>query len=205
MKGIFEDFLRGAGLDNATRIHHGDPVGDTRHDTKIMRDQNDPDVEFLLNLRDQQQDLCLNRHVECGCRFVRDQQARIAHQGHGDHDPLAQPARELVGVLSQTARRRGNADLLQQIDRPLPRFLPAHVLMTQHDFFELIANRIGRVERRHRVLEDHRHPIATNVGHLRFRKGGHILAMKFQRVGTPRGRRRQQPHHRKRGERLSAT
>ena len=57
----------------------------------------------------QLQDLRLDGDVERGGRLVGDQQRRPADQRHGDHRPLAQPARQLEGIaLRAPAPDRGS-------------------------------------------------------------------------------------------------
>ena len=45
----------------------------------------------------------------------------LGSQGEGDrdHHPLAHPAAELVGIARAAARGVGDADQLEQLDRPL--------------------------------------------------------------------------------------
>ena len=52
----------------------------------------------------QVQDLRLDGHVEGGRGLVRDEQHRLAGEGHGDHRALAHAAAELVRVVPQTRR-----------------------------------------------------------------------------------------------------
>ena len=69
------------------------------------------------SLPDQVQDLRLGRDVERGRRLVGDQDAGLGGERQRDHDPLAQPARELERVAVDPARRLRDADHLQQLDR----------------------------------------------------------------------------------------
>ena len=57
-------------------------------------------LEPLAQLVEELEDLGLDRHVEGGRRLVGDEQLGLAGERHGDHDPLAHAARELVGVLA---------------------------------------------------------------------------------------------------------
>jgi hypothetical protein len=57
--------------------------------------------------------LRLHGHIERRRGFVGDQQLRIAHQRHRDHDPLAQAAGELMRILAEPHSRRGDAHALQ--------------------------------------------------------------------------------------------
>ena len=70
-----------------------------------MGDQQHAEAEIALELGEQAQDLGLHRDVERRGRLVGDQQLGIAHQRHGDHDPLAQAARELVRELAEPQAR----------------------------------------------------------------------------------------------------
>jgi len=50
-------------------------------------------------------------------------------------------------------------------------------LMEPDDFTDLVPNRKNRVKRCHRLLEDHRNPVAPNFAHLKFRKFQQALAI----------------------------
>jgi hypothetical protein len=101
-------------LHDFSGIHHCDLIRDTRNEAEIMRHQNQGNVQLTPQIGEQVQDLRLDRYVERGCRFIRNDQLRLALQRHGDHDTLAQTARELMGILRQTAFSRGDADLAQE-------------------------------------------------------------------------------------------
>ena len=58
------------------------------------------------------------RDVERGRRLVGDDQRRLEQQRHRDHDPLAHPARELVGVVVEALLGVGDPDLAEQLDDP---------------------------------------------------------------------------------------
>ena len=75
-----------------------------------------PMANSRCNSRQQVQDLRLNGDIEGGGRLVRQDQRRLAHQSHGDHDALAQATGELVRVLLQPAASGGDADALQKLD-----------------------------------------------------------------------------------------
>ena len=64
---------------------------------------------LALELAQQVQDLGLDRHVERGRRLVGDQQLRAHRERHGDHHPLLQAARELVGIGVEARLRVGDA------------------------------------------------------------------------------------------------
>ncbi len=120
-----KNFCRRAGLHHLASVHDDDARGDARDDAEIMRDEHQPHMEFALQLGEQMQDLRLDRHVERGGRLVGDDQIGPAHQRHGDHDALAQAARELVRVLAQALACRRDADALEQMDGTLARLADA--------------------------------------------------------------------------------
>ena len=113
-----------------------------------------------LRLRslDQVEDLRLDRHVERRGRLVGDQHARLQRQRHRDHRPLPHPAGEFVRVVVDASLRVGDADRIEQLDRPLARRAlarPRRVVRADR-LDDLLADRVDGVQRGHRVLEDHR-------------------------------------------------
>ena len=125
----------------------------------------------VLNSRfealDQVEDLRLDGHVERGGRLVGDQQLGVAGEGHGDHHALAHTAGELVRVVVDALLGGRDADQLQQLDGARSR--PARSVMFRcscSDFADLAADGQHRVERGHRVLEDHGDLVAADMAHL---------------------------------------
>ena len=146
MRRIIKNLLRVARLDDLTCVHYGDTIGNARNDAKVVGDQHETHVEFFLQIGEQQQYLRLNRYIEGGGGFVGNQQIRIAHQGHGDHDTLAEPPGELVRVLGKTARRRCDAHLLEQKHGALTGFARTRLAMALEHFFELVTDGVGWVQ-----------------------------------------------------------
>ena len=70
-------------------------------------------------VRQQGEDLGLDRHVEGGRRLVAEQDRRVGGEGDGDHDPLAGAPRQLVRVGAVAAFGIGDPDLAQELERPL--------------------------------------------------------------------------------------
>ena len=111
-----------------------------------MGDDNDGHVQLLLQRAQQIQNLGLDGHVQSGGGLVRNQQLRIAGQGHGDHHPLAHTAGELVGVLVHPLARLGNANQFQQLDGSFPGLLGIHPLVQHQRLFNLIADGEHRIQ-----------------------------------------------------------
>ncbi|EAP75187.1 hypothetical protein ISM_11385 [Roseovarius nubinhibens ISM] len=198
-----KDVLGRTGLDQLTGIHHRHLVGDPRHHAEIMGDQDHRHVHLFGEIDQEPQDLRLNGHIERRGRLVRDEKIRLAHQRQRDHHPLPQPTRELMGILPQPARRGGDADLFQQFNRPLARLGLADPAVQPQGLDQLIADRIGRVERGHRFLKDHRHAVAAQIAHHLGRGAAQIGLVKAHLVGLALDALRQKAHHRQRGERFA--
>ena len=107
-------------------------------------------------------------------------------------------------VLVEAAFRVGDADKVQQLDGAGLRLLVIHAEMNLQRFFDLQSDGQDRVERGHRLLEDHRNVAAAN--------GAHVIVAEIEQVAAVEhdaalrnlaGQARQQPHDRQRGDGLA--
>ena len=110
--------------------------------------------------------LRLDRHVEIGRRLVGDDQLRAAGQRDRADDALAHAARHLVRILAHPHRRRGDAHRVQQLAHPLAQRPAAHRPVVIGRLGDLAVDAEQRVQRGHRVLQDHRDLGAADVAHL---------------------------------------
>ena len=191
-------------LDEARGIHHDDAVGVARDDAEIVRDDDQRDVELARQVLHQLQDLRLDGDVERGGRLVGDDQLRIAGKPDRDHHALAHAAGELMRILLEPARGIGNADQPQQFDRAGARLLVVHAEMDLQRLDDLQPDGQDRVERGHRLLEDHRDVAAADFAHLLVIEIEQVAAVEGD--SAPRdaaGQPRQQAHDRERGHRLA--
>ncbi len=144
-------------LDDAAGVHRQHAVGDLGDDAEVVGDEHDGRAVVALEAGEQVEQLRLHGDVERGRRLVGDQQLGAQRQRHRQHHPLAHAAGELVRVVVDPAGGVGDADLLEQGDRPLLGGLGA-----APDRWARIASTICqpdgelRVQARQRVLEDHR-------------------------------------------------
>ena len=82
-------------------------------------------------------------------------------------DALAHAARELVRVLVDPLLGRRDADQAQHLDRRGARASRRpDPLVEQDRLDDLVADGEDRVERGHRLLEDHRDLVAADLPHL---------------------------------------
>ena len=172
-----------ADLDDLAAIHHGDAVGDAGDHAEIVRDQDQPDAGVALDLGEEVEDLRLDRHVERGGRLVGDDQLRLAQERHGDHHALAKPARELVRKLRQALLGRGDADARREARARAARAASRrHGPMLAQHLGHLVADAIARVERRHRILEDHGDALAAQLAPAALRTAREGLAFERDRL-----------------------
>ena len=100
---------------------------------------------------------------------------------------------------------RGDADIAQQLDGALARRDAGRAAMPNQHFDNLLADRIGRIERGHRLLEDHGEAIAAQIAQLAIGQRQQIDAVEANGAGNLRRILRQQAHNGERGDALAAT
>ena len=98
MAGVVVDLIHGAQLHQLAQIHDGHAVAQMLDHRQVMGDEHVGQVQLLLQLLQQVQDLCANRHVQSGDRLVADQQLGVGGDGAGDDDTLTLAAGELMGI-----------------------------------------------------------------------------------------------------------
>ncbi len=200
MARVAEDVFRGAAFDDAGGVHDVHAIGVARHDAEIVGDDHDRDAEPPRQILHQLEDLRLDGHVERGRRLVGDQQLGIAGEADGDHHALAHAAGELMRILLEAALRIGDADQRQQLDGARLRGFLGHAEMDEQRLRDLKPDPQDRVERRHRLLEDHRDVMAADLAHLLVVELQEIAAVEHDRAGGDLGRLGEQPHDRQRGD-----
>ena len=166
MLGLLEDGRDRGVLDHLTQVHHQHAVAQLAHHAQVVGDPQDRHAQLVAAFFHQVQDLRLHGDVERGRRFVRDQQAGVAHHGHGQHHALAHAAGELVGVAVDHLFGIRHVDAAQRRDRHLPRGVLGDRLVVEDGLHDLKADRVRGVERGHRLLEHHGHVAAADGAHL---------------------------------------
>src|SRR5665647_724807 len=76
---------------------------------------------------------------------------------------MALAAGQLMRVAGEPCFRFGNADLREQLQRARPRLRAADVAVQLQDLDDLGLNRVQRIERGHRLLEDDRNVVAADA------------------------------------------
>ena len=84
--------------------------------------------------------------------------SRVVDQRHRDHRALPHAAGELVRVVVDPLAGLRDADPVEHLDRARPgRLLATRLVVDPVGLDDLVADRVVRVHRGQRVLEDHRH------------------------------------------------
>ena len=153
---------------------------------------------LALQVAQQVEVLRLDRQVEAGGRLVGNQQPRLARDADGADDALAHAARHFVRVLRHPGFRRRNAHCFQQFFRAAPGAGTGGSIMHPKRLADLVADCEQRVQRGHRVLQNHRDPLAAHVAHLGIGFFEQILACEQHLAADDARRRRQDAQDRQR-------
>ncbi len=152
---VFEESASVGGLDDASGVHHLDAVAEAGDDAEIVRDEDHGHAEFALHFADELENLGLDGDVERGGRFVGDEQLGFGDEGHRDHDALAHAAGKFVRIIVDAFRGVVDADGFKHRQRAGEGVATGNVFVDEEWLDDLLAEAQERIERRHRILEDH--------------------------------------------------
>jgi hypothetical protein len=155
--------LQRADLREPAGVEDDQPVAELGRQREVVRDQQDRHTRALAKLAEELDDLVLRRHVEPGGRLVRDQEPRLRRERDRDHDPLREPARELVRIRAQALLGLCDVHAREQADRLRARFGLAHPPLEPQHLRDLLADADHGVQRLARILEDHRDLAAAHL------------------------------------------
>ena len=205
MAGIGVDLPGRPPLHDPARVHHVDPVGVAGHDAEVVGDDEHRDAELAGQVLQQLQDLGLDGHVERRGGLVGEDERRVAGQRHGDHDPLAHAAAELVRVLAKPPLRVRDPHQREDLRRPGPGLGGCHLEVDLQGLGDLPADGQHRVQRGHGLLEDHGDLAPPDAAHLVLGEREEIPPLEEDLAADdpPRGS-RHEPHHRERADGLAA-
>src|SRR5215469_4843677 len=140
-------------LHQLAEVHHRDSVADVPVDRQIVSDHDVGQAELVLQVLQQVHHLRLDGYVQRRHGLVRDNQLRLERQRPGDPDALPLTAGELVRV--PVVVLGVEADELEQVlHRSLDPLLGLDALHPERRAHDR-PDRVPRVERGVRVLEDH--------------------------------------------------
>ncbi len=141
-----------------------------------MSDEDQRQPVLALQLAQQVEVLRLDGEIEAGRRLVGYQEPRLAGNAYGTDDALAHATRHLVRELRGAGLWRGDAHGPEQADRAPPGAGAVGALVHADRFADLVADGEQRIERGHRVLQDHGDALAAHAAHFRLRLVEKVLA-----------------------------
>ena len=105
------------------------------------------------------------------------------------------------------SRRSGSGmpTIREQLEGPVVGGGAGHVAVQLEDLADLPVDVADRVQRRGRLLEDHRDPVAPDLPHLLVRQAHEIRSVEHDLAGIDRARRRDEAQDRQAGHALAAT
>ena len=201
--GVGQDLLGRSLLDQSPGVENPDLLAHPPDHAQVVADEEDAGAELEPKGRDDVEDLGFDGRVEARRRLVEDEKRRVGRQRHRNHDPLLHPAGQLVRVAAHDAFRVGDLNLLEHRARTLDRLV---LLGTEEpeDLSDLRADANGRVQRRRRVLVDHRDGSGAEPADISFAHRQEVLAVGANRAGEHSTVPRQGAHDRERRRRLAA-
>ena len=195
MLGALQHIGLGANFHHVAQAQHRHPMRHLGHHAKVMGDEQHAGAVAVLQVKHQLENLGLGGDVERGGGFIGDQQHRVKHQGHRDHDALALAARQLVRVAGDHAFGVGQQHLAHDGQHLLaPLGGRQFGVLAQH-LVDLVAAGHHRIERRHRLLKDHAHAGGAQLTQARQRRMGDVFALQQNLAGFHWQLARQQAHH----------
>ena len=192
-------------FDPAPRIHDKHAFGHLRDRTHVMGYQNNGCLQLRSQIAKKGENLCLHGHVQRRCRLVGDQDLRLAGKRDGNHHTLPLATGKLMRVVIHPCRRIRDPHRLEKFDSPYTRRRAVEPAMKLQHLGDLPPDGEKRVQRGHRLLEDHRDLVAADLPHPRFADRREILALEPDGAAAHLPHRRQQSHHGQRRHRLAAS
>ncbi len=157
MEGIGEHLLDRPAFDDLSCVHDEDVVRDVARAREVVRDVEERDAALLLEPDHQVQDPDPDRDIEHARRLVREHHRRFDGENARDRDALTLPAGKLVRVLRRHLLGRHEPDRAQQLLDALVDLAPRDDAVDAQRALEMVADRLDRVQRPERILEDHLH------------------------------------------------
>ena len=143
-------------LDDLAEVHHRDPVRDVADDGEVVRDEQVGQAELGLELLHEVDDLRLDGDVERRDRLVADEELRVQRERSCYADALSLASGELMRVATDRVGRQ--ADEGEQLTDAGARLRATGDRVDTKRLAHDPADRVARVQRGERILEDHLHP-----------------------------------------------
>ena len=171
-------------LNGSSGVHHQCAVGELGDHPEVVGDDQNACAGHVARGFQHVEDLGLHSDIQRGGGLVADQQIGIVGDRDGDDDALALATGQFMGEGSRPPLGLGDADQIQQFDRPCPSRTPrGAALMNLDGLGDLIADGVHRRQRRHRILEHRPDGLPANLRHLLIGKSDELVAVQPHRTG----------------------
>ena len=141
-------------------------------DAQVVRDEDDRHAALVAQLLQELEDLRLDRHVERRGRLVGDQERRGRRAAPWRSSRAgACRRRTRAGSAWMRSAASGMPDAVEQLDGARHGLRAREAEVQLPHLGELLLDPQVRIQARHRVLEDHRDPVAADLPQLPLRTG----------------------------------
>ena len=179
--GVVEYLVRSALLADGACIHYYYLVAELSYNAEVVGYHDYRHAQLLLERGHKLEYLSLNGNVECRGGFVGDEDIRFAGERHCYHNSLTHTAGEFKRILLHALLGLVDVNEAKHLDRPVIGFLLVAVGVQGDGLHELVAYGVGGVQRSHRVLEDYRDLVASDILHDLFACADELLPVELYR------------------------
>ena len=179
MQRIAVELLAFGHLDDFPEIHHRDAVGDVFNHRQVVRNEEVGELEFVFELREQIDDLGLDRDVQRRDRLVQHHELGLKGERPGDADALPLAPGKLVRVAIQVGRVE--AHFHQDFLDAVAAFGFGSDTVDPQPFLDDPADGHAGIQGAERILKDDLH-IAAELPQRRARAVGDVFAAKVNRA-----------------------
>ena len=176
MPRVLEHRAARTDLDDLSEEHDGDAMTHSLDDRHVVRNEKVGEAELRLQVKQQVDDLRLDRHVERRDGFVGNDDFRVERERARDGDPLPLATGELVRITLCVVRRE--SDVLQKPRDPLFGLASLRDAMHVERLGDRESDGEARIERGKRILEDHL-DVAPDRPDLGGRQARNVAAAEF--------------------------
>ena len=188
--GLGEHLLDRALLDDLAGVHDEDVVGDVARAGEVVRDVEERDPALLLQLEHQVQDPDADRDVEHAGRLVGERRPSARRRARARSRRAGAGRRRARAGTSPRSRSGGTRPTLASSSCTRSSTCAArHELVDAQRPLDVVADRLDRVQRAERVLEDHLHLASGSAGRRRGRAAA-TTSLAVEEDACPRSARR---------------
>src|SRR5437667_10635685 len=158
-----------------------------------MRDEDQGHARLALDVLEEIEILGLDGDLAVSRRLVADDEPWPSRQRDGADDALPHAAAHLVGILAHPPLGGGDPDGAEKVLHALAQRAAAQVLVKERGLRHLSEDGEERVERRHRILQDHGDAPATDAAQLTLALAGQVFSVEDAAASHDAGAPRQEP------------